>query len=524
MGAQPAASGAMTSRRSHARALMIQGTASHVGKSVLTAGLCRLFVRRGLRVAPFKAQNMSNNSCVTLDGKEIGRAQAVQAVACRIQARVDFNPILIKPAGECSAQVIVNGVPEGTISAQEFGTTRRRHASVIRAAYAHLAREFDLILLEGAGSPAEINLRAHDLVNMSMAREARAPVLLIGDIDRGGAFASLFGTCALLDPEDRRHLKGFVINKFRGDPSLLESGIRELQHRTGMPCLGILPFWDCLRLPEEDSVTWDLRCDPLALMNGEGPPRSHQGHKLRIAVANLPYISNFTDMDALAEEPDVDLVRLDANTHDPFDAVILPGTKNTPQGLRFVRNRGIGDVVRRVWDSDGTIVGLCGGFQMLGCAVRDPYGVESSERTMQGLGLIDAVTIFERNKVTTQVSGTHRDSGHPVTGYEVHMGRTRVSGDGYSPLFDVHSPTESSPRAEGVEVRGGRVLGTYIHGVFDSPGFRRFFLNRLRIKNNWPPLAVGEPLSLDASLDRLADFVAEHVDLPAIEAVIAKGV
>jgi adenosylcobyric acid synthase len=497
-----------------AKTLMIQGTASHVGKSVLTAALCRLFVRRGLRVAPFKAQNMSNNSFVTPDGKEIGRAQAVQAAACRLAPRADFNPVLIKPTGDQSAQLVVNGVVACDLSTRDFGLVRREYRSAVLAAFDRLSHTFDLVILEGAGSPAEINLRQHDIVNMQMAKDARAPVLLVGDIDRGGVFAALVGTLTLLEADERKLVKGFVINKFRGDARLLAPGLEMLSDRTGISCFGVLPHWRDLRVPQEDSLGWDSWL-------GKSASPSTRRH-VRIGVADLPYLANFTDLDALAREPDVHLVRVDGPTDQPLDALILPGTKNTALALRFVRERGIDDIVQRVWRDGGSVIGLCGGYQLLGRKILDPYGVESSDRDMEGLGLLGAVTVFERTKVTIQVSAVHRQSGCRIEGYEVHMGRTETSGA--APLLDVRSEGDEAPRPEGAVSSDGRILGTYVHGLFDAPEFRRVFLNHLRSGRGWAPLATVQSGSLDGDLDRLADFIAGHLDMAEIERVIERGV
>lgn len=374
---------------------MIQGTASHVGKSVLTAALCRLFVRKGLRVAPFKAQNMSNNSFVTPDGREIGRAQAVQAAACRLAPHSDFNPVLIKPENEHSAQLVVNGQVAGRLEACDFGRVRRDCFAAVQEAFARLASVFDLVILEGAGSPAEINLRDQDIVNMRMAQVAKSPVLLIGDIDRGGVFAALVGTLALLQPQERQYVKGFLINKLRGDAELLTSGIRVVERQTGVRCLGVIPHWKDLRVPQEDSLGWDSWA-------GTQPCRSDS---LTIGVADVPAISNFTDFEALSREPDVRLVRLDRMTSLQLDALIFPGTKNTPLALKFVKAHGLDQEARRVMADGGIVIGVCGGYQILGRRIRDPRGIESPEREMEGVGLLDVVTSFARKKVLIQVTG-----------------------------------------------------------------------------------------------------------------------
>ncbi|TRZ99984.1 MAG: cobyric acid synthase [Nitrospiraceae bacterium] len=496
-----------------ARTLMIQGTASHVGKSVLVAALCRLFLRRGLRVAPFKAQNMSNNSFVTPDGREIGRAQAVQAAACRLAPRSDFNPVLIKPENDRRAQLVVNGKVAGSLVASDFGRIRREYFPTVQDCFARLREEFDLVILEGAGSPAEPNLREQDIVNMRMAREANAPVLLVGDIDRGGVFAALVGTLALLEPGERGHVKGCLINKFRGDPDVLAPGLRMLEDRTTLPCLGVLPLWDDLRVPQEDSLGWD-RVAAVA---------SRRADLLTIAVADVPAISNFTDFEALLQEPDVQIVRLWGETDQPLDALIFPGTKNTAQALHFIKTRGLDRLAKRMVREGGTVVGICGGYQILGTQIRDPHGIESPERELEGVGLLDVVTSFARKKVLIQVVGSHRESGCPIEGYQVHMGRTRL-GNGVLPLLDVEKPDRSQQWAEGASAADGRVFGTYVHGLFDTPAFRRSFLNLLRARRGWDPLEIQAERSLDQTLDDWADFVAQHVDLSAIAAIIERGV
>ena len=495
-----------------ARTLMVQGTASHVGKSVLVTALCRLFARRGVKVAPFKAQNMSNNSCVTPDGREIGRAQAVQAAACRLAPRTDFNPVLIKPSGERTAQMVVNGQVAGQLHASDFGRIKRDHWPVVREAFARLAGEFDLIILEGAGSPAEINLRDRDIVNMAMAQEARAPVILAGDIDRGGVFAALVGTLALLEPEDRAHVKGFLINKFRGDADLLAPGVKMVEARCGISCLGVVPHWRDLQVPQEDSLGWEDRHEATF----------QRADTLTIGVVDVPAISNFTDFDALACEPDVRLVRVSGPITDQLDALIFPGTKHTADALRFVKERKLHLVARQVLAAGGKIVGLCGGFQLLGRGILDPDSVESSAVELEGLGLLNVTTSFARDKVTVGVNGRHLASGCPVEGYEVHMGRTSLEA-GAVPWLEVRAPGEAAVRPEGASSEDGLVLGTYVHGLFDAPEFRRVFLNGLRERHGWAPLPVQPGTSLDERIDGLADFMAKHLDLAAIDAILERG-
>ena len=496
-----------------ARTLMIQGTASHVGKSVLATALCRLFARRGIRVAPFKAQNMSNNSFITSDGKEIGRAQAVQASACRLAPRSDFNPVLIKPESDHRAQLVVNGQVAGSLETHDFGRVSREYSGAVQEAFARLASEFDLVILEGAGSPAEINLRDQDIVNMRMAQASRAPVLLVGDVDRGGVFAALVGTLALLLPEEQRYVKAFLINKLRGEAKLLTSGIRMIEAQTGVRCLGVLPHWKDLQVPEEDSLSWDswVHSHP------------YRSDSLTIGIADVPAISNFTDFEALSREPDVRLIRLDEMTTSRLDALIFPGTKNTPHALAFVKARGLDQTARKVLAEGGTVIGLCGGYQMLGKGILDPLGVESFEAELEGMGLLDIVTRFAREKVTVRVTGLHRETGCPVDGYEVHMGQTCLS-NRVAPLLMVKTAGELVERAEGAVSHDGRIMGTYVHGLFDVPLFRRMFLNRLREARGWSPFMVATGSVLDQELDRLADFVQRYVDLAAVDAIIEQGV
>jgi len=496
-----------------ARTLMIQGTASHVGKSVLTSALCRLFVRRGLRVAPFKAQNMSNNSFVTPDGKEIGRAQAVQAVACRLAPRADFNPILIKPESDTEAQLVVGGEVAGSLSAKDFGRVRRDHWHMVQQAFQRLSDDFDLVVLEGAGSPAEVNLRQDDVVNMQMAQFARAPVLLVGDIDRGGVFASLVGTWALLEDSDRRHLKAFVINKFRGERRLLGEGIVRVSLETGLACAGVLPHWTDLPLPEEDALGWDgwHRCTP------------QRSDRLVVGIVDVPGISNFTDFDALAGEPDVEIVRLSHSTDRPFDAVIFPGAKHTVKALQFVRDQGLDDLAHHVLAAGGTVGGICGGYQLMGRTIRDPHHVEISDNEVDGLGLLPINTTFALPKIVEQVSGRHGDSGHAVVGYQVRMGRIVVAA-GAEPYFEISGSPTVDLRPEGICLQEGRLFGTSLHGIFDQGAFRRWWLNQLRRQKGWSAIPVTQQVSLDARLDGLADMVERHLDMPMLDRLIEAGV
>jgi adenosylcobyric acid synthase len=496
-----------------ARTLMIQGTASHVGKSVLTAALCRSFQRRGLRVAPFKAQNMSNNSFVTPDGKEIGRAQAVQAAACRVAPRADFNPILIKPESNTAAQLVVGGEVAGSLSAKDFGLVRREYWTAVQEAFQRLSDAFDVVVLEGAGSPAEINLRHCDVVNMRMARHAAAPVLLVGDIERGGVFASLVGTWALLDEADRRHLKAFAINKFRGDVHLLEEGLTRVSRETGLSCAGVLPHWRDLDVPEEDVVGWDgwQRLTP------------QRSDRVVVGIVDVPGISNFTDFEPLAGEPDVEVVQLNEPRQRPLDAVIFPGSKQTVRALHFARERGLDRLAHWVLAAGGTVGGICGGYQLLGRIIRDPGHVESPLDNVEGLGMLPVETTFAVPKIVEQVSGRHAESGRTVIGYQVRMGRTIVPTEA-QPFLELWDEHTGEHRPEGMCLHGGRLFGTYLHGLFDQAPFRRWWLNRLRASKGWTPLPETQRPSLDTRLDRLADFVERHLGMSMIDRLLEEGV
>jgi adenosylcobyric acid synthase len=452
-------------------AIMVHGTASGVGKSTIVAALCRILRRRGLRVAPFKAVNLSLNSAVTPEGREIGRSQALQAQCAGTPPRVEMNPVLLKPMrGGCHA--VVMGRP----------SRRRDLWPVILRAYRTLEREFDAVVLEGMGSPAEPNLMGRDLANLSIAREAKAPSLLVGDIESGGVFAALLGTFEILGRCDRP--RAFVINRFRGDPRGLTPALRFLERRTGTPVIGVVPHLR-LSLDEEDTPR-------------ETPPR---GGRLRIAVVQLPHLSNSTDFEPLQREPDVDLVYADHPV--PCDALVFPGTKATLADLEFVRARGFDLAVREARE----VVGICGGLQMLGEWIHD--GVESGQ-SARGLGLFEAVTRFGRKKKTQRVRGRQTDTGEPIEGYEIHLGRTRFA-PGRRPFAELEGG------ADGIVTDRG--WGTYVHGVFDQPGFRRAWLNRLRLRRGWKPLRPRS-WSREGEIDRLADAVERSLDLDFVMALL----
>jgi adenosylcobyric acid synthase len=499
------------------RALMILGTGSHVGKSLLTAGLGRIFSDDGIRVAPFKAQNMSLNSAATPDGREIGRAQALQAEACRVIPCAEMNPVLIKPSSDTGAQVVLLGRVWGQVTAADYHQRRVEDLfPTVLESYRKLADAYELILLEGAGSPAEINLREHDIVNMRMAHAADAACLLVGDIDRGGVFASLVGTMELLEPADRARIRGFVINKFRGDLSLLASGVETVERRLGIPCAGVVPFLRDLGLDEEDSVALEDRRTPArAWLNiSAGPDRP-----LRIGVVALPHMANFTDFDALAMEPSVALAFVD----DPAqigsaDLVILPGSKQTLDDLEWLRSRGFEQSLH-----GRPLVGICGGFQMLGTSIEDPYGVESGgeSRSIGGLGLLSIRTTLCEQKTVRRVTGTTCGPGAArFSGYEIHMGETEYVGA--QAFADISREGELEPLADGAISDSGLVWGTYVHGLFDDDAFRHEFIDDARAQCGLQPAERKIPIAVQREdrMNRWADHLRQSLNIDLIRDLI----
>ena len=497
--------------------LMLQGTASHVGKSVLTAAVLRILKDRGLSVAPFKPQNMALNSAVTVDGGEIGRAQAFQAMAAGIEPTVDMNPVLLKPTGDQTSQVIIHGKVHSNMSAKEYHLFKGQAMEAAMESYRRLAASYDAIVIEGAGSPAEINLRDGDIANMGTALAVGSPVVLVADIDRGGVFAAIIGTLELLAPDERALVKGFIINKFRGDLSLLKPGLEFLEDRTGLPVLGVVPWMDQSNLPDEDGV---------ALYEG-GKGRDRKGASIRIAVVKLPRISNFTDFDPFAVEDDVALDFItDASAVAGADMVIIPGSKNTVADLRWMGERGIDEAIKKFAASGGTVAGICGGFQMLGKSVSDPHEVETGG-VIDGLGLLDCTTTMAREKTTRRVS-VHLNhpacEGERAEGYEIHMGET-VSGErgggGERPFAFVKSDGEGrvdgEGRADGAISHDGLIWGTYAHGVFDNDRFRGALISGL-LERKGLNLA-GRPVSRsfatarEAAIASLASTVEGVVDV-----------
>ncbi|MFD1033946.1 cobyric acid synthase [Sphingomonas hankookensis] len=483
-------------------AVMIQGTGSDVGKSVLVAGLCRLLTNRGMTVRPFKAQNMSNNAAVCADGGEIGRAQALQAMACRVAPTTDMNPVLLKPQSDRTSQLVVGGRVAGTMAAGDYRRRRPELLDAVLSAYHRLARGADIVVVEGAGSPAEINLRAGDIANMGFARAARVPVVLAGDIDRGGVIAALVGTQAVIDPADAAMIRGFLVNKFRGDPTLFDDGRTEIARRTGWRDIGLVPWLaDAALLPAEDAVALGR-----GVVGGEGP---------LIAVPMLSRIANFDDFDALAHDPGVRLAMVPPGQPLPGDAalVILPGTKATIADLAFFRAQG--------WDIDlaghvrrgGQVLGICGGYQMLGTHIADPNGIEGPAGSAAGLGLLPVETVIARAKTTRPVLGTLA-GGATFAGYEIHAGVTEVAPD-TPPLLRFADGTH-----DGATARDGQIGGCYVHGLFDGADARAALL--ARIGGTADPLDRRE--RIDAALDGVARALEAALDIDALLAIAGEAV
>ncbi|MCA0273347.1 MAG: cobyric acid synthase [Proteobacteria bacterium] len=476
-------------------ALMIQGTGSNVGKSLLVAGLCRVARRRGLIVAPFKPQNMSNNAAVTADGGEIGRAQALQALACGIEAHTDMNPVLLKPESETGAQVVVQGKRIATVRARDYAALKPQLLASVLESFRRLKAAHDLVIVEGAGSPAEVNLRTGDIANMGFARAADVPVVLAGDIDRGGVIAQIVGTKAVLDPADAAMIGGFLVNRFRGDPALFDEGYKLIEERTGWRGFGVLPWFpQAGLLPAEDA---------LDLGRGGG------GGALKIACLALSRIANFDDLDPLKAEPSVSLTMVRAGEAIPGDTdlVILPGTKSTVGDLAFLRAQG--------WDIDlaahlrrgGHVLGICGGYQMLGRTISDPEGIEGAPGDTEALGLLDLTTVMTQDKRLTRTRATHAASGAAMEGYEIHIGRTEGP-DRARPFAFVDGAPEGAVSVD------GRIMGSYLHGMFAGDDFRRAFLAGFGQVS-----AGGYGAGVEAVLDALADHIEAHLDVDGLLAL-----
>jgi adenosylcobyric acid synthase len=476
------------------KAIMIQGAGSNVGKSLIVAGLCRAMRLRGLSVAPFKPQNMSNNAAVTVDGGEIGRAQALQALACGLQPHTDMNPVLLKPESEVGSQVVVQGRRVATVKARDYAALKPSLMAPVLESFHRLRTAHDLVIVEGAGSPAEVNLRKGDIANMGFAMAAGVPVVLVGDIDRGGVIAQMVGTQAVLDAADEAMIKGFLINKFRGDPRLFDDGYRLIETRTGWRGLGVLPYFaEAWRLPAEDALD-------IAASTGAGT---------KIACLQLSRIANFDDLDPLKSEPGVQVVMVGPGQTIPTDAalVIIPGSKSTRADLAYIRAQG--------WDIDllahhrrgGRILGICGGYQMLGMNVSDPEGIEGPVGDTPGLGLLNITTTMQADKRLTLTTGTHAATGQPLTAYEIHIGRSMGP--------DTARPFAHIPEAEGATSPDGRVMGSYLHGMFAGDAFRAAFLRELGL----PSTTRNHGAEVEETLNALAAHIEAHVDVAALLAL-----
>ncbi len=536
------------------RSIMIQGTGSHVGKSILVCALCRILKQDGYRVAPFKAQNMALNSFVTKDGKEMGRAQVAQAEAAGIEPMIEMNPILLKPTGDCGSQVVIMGKPIGNMTAREYYQRKNGFVSIIKEAYDRLRGQFDVIVIEGAGSPAEINLKDGDIVNMGMAAMASAPVLLVTDIDRGGAFAWIVGTLELLTATERNMIKGVVLNKFRGDKGILKPGLEMLESRINKPVVGVIPYIHNLSIDDEDSVSLeylgdndrnrvnnDLTEQPCLnkVQNrdqGSGVWGQNTGDKyltpdcrsltpfIDIVVIKLPRISNFTDFNIFTHEKDVRVRFVDkAENIGKPDLLIIPGTKNTIGDLLFLRERNISEEIIKLSKQGTMIIGICGGYQMLGSKINDPYHVESPEDSARGLGLLDTVTTFAREKQTYQIKARmleHQNLFHTdgeLVGYEIHMGETIYNGNNSVKPFAkiTERAGEQVEIPDGCVSTDGNVVGTYIHGIFDNDVFRRKLIDSLGAKKGFKPNGCYPDFKAikERRYNELADIVRRNMDM-----------
>ncbi|NCA68735.1 MAG: cobyric acid synthase [Sphingobacteriia bacterium] len=483
------------------KTLMVQGTTSDAGKSVLVAGLCRCFRRRGMRVAPFKPQNMALNSAVTVDGGEIGRAQAVQAQACGLDPIVDMNPVLLKPNTDRGAQVIIHGRAIGNLDAVAYQAYKPRARQAVLDSHARLLARFERVVVEGAGSPAEINLREHDIANMGFAEAVDCPVILIADIDRGGVFAHLIGTLALLSASERARVLGFVINRFRGDLALLQPGLDWLERETGKPVIGVLPYLHGLHLEAEDAV---------AVAQAEKSDAA-----LRVIVPRLPRISNHTDLDPLRLHPRVSVRYVQAGeTPPPADLIILPGSKSVRGDLQWLRHQGWEPVIARHLRYGGKLIGLCGGFQMLGTRIQDPLGLEGPPGEIPGLGLLELETRLASEKILANVQGRLTLEAAAVTGYEIHAGVSVGAALARPALFLDGAQSE---RPDGAISSDGQILGTYVHGLFESASAASALLRWAGMRGVRMP---DYPALREAALERLADSIERHLDLELLESLM----
>lgn len=507
--------------------IMLQGTSSNVGKSILTTALCRIFYQEGYKVVPFKAQNMALNSFVTKDGDEMGRAQVAQAEAAGLEPFVEMNPVLLKPTGNACSQVVLMGKAIGNMSAREYHKGYSLKAfDTVKEALRRLEENYELLVIEGAGSPAEVNLKANDIVNMRIARHLNAPVLLVADIDRGGALASLVGTLELLEPEERDLVKGLIINKFRGDVTILQPALDFLEEKTGKPVLGVVPYLTDLGIDDEDSVALEEK-PKMAQEKAEAD--------LKIMVVQTPKISNFTDFAALSHEEDVQINYVKEGEEAKLaeaDLILLPGSKNTTEDMLYLRESGMAEAIVKAHENNIPIMGICGGYQMLGELIRDPHHTESANDEVAGLGLLPMITTFAQQKLTAQVEarteawqfmGRKLDI-QGLVGYEIHMGNTEFTCEApRHPFLITLRGDEETAIPEGLVNEAGNVLGAYIHGIFDQDEYRRGVLNILREKKGLQPLPVKMNYASEkqAAYNRLAETVREALDMDKLHAILA---
>lgn len=490
-------------------ALMIQGTTSNAGKSILATAFCRIFTRLGYNVSPFKSQNMSLNSFVTRDNCEMGRAQVVQAQGCRKDPDVRMNPVLLKPNSNTGSQIVVMGKPVGSMGIREYNRYKKELLPIVHKAYDELADESDIMILEGAGSPAEINLKADDIVNMAMARYADAKVLLCGDIDRGGVYAHFLGTIQCLDTVEQSFIRGFIVNRFRGDSSLLTSAHDFIIDKTGKPVIGVVPYLCDIAIPDEDSVSFKNAAKNSIMKTDAG---------VTIAFIDLPHISNATDIDPFYIEPDVNVkIALSPDDLDNADIVIIPGSKNVVSDLNYLVNSGFSKKIHELHSQKRQfIAGICGGFQMLGLRLIDPFCIENSTETeIAGLGFLDIATTLERDKTLTLTTAADTESGSLCKGYEIHHGKT-IYGENAIPVL-----LNTNNEATGVRNSDGSVWGTYIHGIFDNDSFRRSFIDKARLIKSLPALHdVQSRYDIETAIERLADCVESSVDMNFIRRIL----
>jgi adenosylcobyric acid synthase len=504
------------SEKNQARCLAVLGTGSDVGKSIVVTALCRIFSDLGVRVAPFKAQNMSNNSFVTPDGGEMGRAQVVQAEAARAAFHTDMNPVLLKPCADTGAQVVLHGRPVGDLSAAEYFTDTSPLFREAKTSLDRLRAAYDLVVMEGAGSCAEVNLRDRDFVNFRMAHAAEAPVILVADIDRGGVFAQVAGTLAVIPPRDRKQVVGIIINKFRGDPALFRDGIAWVEQHTGLPVLGLIPYFRHIEIDSEDGVPLDLLIDP-PLEAGHG--------KISIAVLRLPHISNFTDFSPFCRDPDVCLHYLvKPRPLNGYDIVFLPGSKNVRADLDWMRRAGWDKRLREYVGRGGRVGGICGGYQMLGTEILDPHGIEGDPGRTEGLRLLDVTTTLGEEKILARVSGIWEATGEEVEGYEIHMGITqRLAGTAYA-IRVTSRQGRFIDDIDGAVDSEGRVWGTYVHGLFDLPGFRGAFLKGIDPEyatGVCPATTISQSEFKERQYEMLADHFRSHLDMPTLMDIVS---